>query len=193
MSPRQTGDGGIVAAGARAAWRSRAVLVGGGFQVAFGALWIARGLAPFAPVTVAAGVGGVALIAGLTAAVLLRRRAPRPRGPAARTIERRLTGATILQLVASFALPIAISALAGPRLVLPSIVITIGILLVWVHREVDTPYQGTAGWLLIGLAVLSVPISGSTQTIVVGLSAATVLLGCAGAGLSWLRLGRGLA
>jgi len=193
MTAYQADDGTIVATSARTAWRRRAVLVGGGFQVAFGALWIARGLASLAPLTVAVGVGSVALVAGLAAAVLLRRLAPRPSGVAARAIERRLTAATILQLVASCALPITISGLAGSRLVLPSIVITIGILLVWIHHEVDTPYQGIAGWLLIGLAILSVLVGGSTQTAVVGLSAAAVLLSCAGGGLSWLRHGRELA
>lgn len=172
---------------ARAAWQRRALLVGGGFQVVFGALWLARGLAPLVPPIAAVAAGAVALILGLFAAVLQRRSAPRPVGPMARRIEWRLTGATVAQMLASFTLPIAISALAGPRLVLPSIVITIGMLLVWIHHEVATPYQDAAGWALIALAVLSALLSGPLQTIVIGLISAAVLLGCAVAGFVWLR------
>lgn len=50
---------------ARVAWRPRALLVGGGFQVVFGALWLARGMAAFAPPLVAVAAGGTALAAGL--------------------------------------------------------------------------------------------------------------------------------
>lgn len=111
----------------------------------FGALWLARGLAPLAPFPVAAGAGVAALIAGIVATAALRRSAPRPTGEAAHAIERRLTTATVLQLVASFVLPLVIGAAFGPRLVTPSVLLTIGVLLAWLHREVDTPYQGDAG------------------------------------------------
>jgi hypothetical protein len=174
---------------ARAAWRRRALLVGGGFQVIFGALWLARGLAAFGPPVVAIAAGASALGAGMTAVVALRRSAPRPQGSASRTIERRLTVATLLQLVASFVLPVVIGAAVGPRLAVPSIMLTIGILLAWIHREVDTPYQGKAGWALIALAAGSALLVGDVQTAVAGLTAAAILLGCAGAGYSWLRYG----
>jgi hypothetical protein len=123
----------------------------------------------------------------MTAVVALRRSAPRPQGPAARTIERRLTVATVGQVLASFILPVVIGAAAGPRLVVPSIVLTIGLLLVWIHREVDTPYQGAAGWVLISLAAASALIDGDVPTAVAGLAVAAILLGCAAAGFRWLR------
>lgn len=172
---------------ARAGWCRRALLVGGAFQAVFGALWMARGLTPLVPMAVALVVGGAAVATGLTATLLLRRGAPRPRGSVAKAIERRLTGATIVQLVASFVLPVVIGAALGPRLVLPSIVLTIGILLVWLHREIRTPYQGVAGWALIGLAVVCSAFVGSTQAVIAGLCSAAVLLGCAGVGFVWLR------
>jgi hypothetical protein len=178
---------------ARAGWCRRALLVGGGFQAVFGALWMARGLAPLVPVAIALALGAAALAAGLTAALLLRRGAPRPRGSVAKAIERRLTGATIAQLIASFALPVVIGAALGPRLVVPSIVLTIGVLLVWLHYEIGTPYQGAAGWALIGLAVVCTPFAGSTQTVIAGLCSAAVLLGCAGVSFVWLRQHAALA
>ncbi len=180
-------------AAARAGWCRRALLVGGGFQAVFGAFWMARGLTPLVPVAVALAVGSAALATGLAATLLLRHGAPRPRGSVAKAIERRVTGATIAQLIASFVLPVVIGAALGPRLVLPSIVLTIGILLVWLHREIGTPYQGVAGWALIGLAVLCAPFAGSTQTVIAGLCSAVVLLACAGVGFVWLRRDPGAA
>lgn len=114
---------------------SAGLLVGGGFQVVFGALWLARGVAVFAPPLVAVAAGGTALVLGLTAAAATRHWAPRPQGPAARRFEHRLTVATVGQIVASFVLPVLIGAAVGPRLAVPSIVLTIGILLAWIHRE----------------------------------------------------------
>lgn len=172
---------------ARSGWRRRALLVGGGFQIAFGALWLARGLAPLAPIPVAVGAGVLVLVLGSAAVVALRRSAPRPQGDEARAIGRRLTMATVLQLVASFVLPIAVGAAIGQRLVIPSIVLTIGILLSWLGRDVDTPYQGGAGWALIGLAGASALLVGDAQTVLAGLAAAAILLGCAVAGFVWLR------
>lgn len=187
ITARQPDEATFEATNARVGWQKRAVLVGGGFQVVFGALWLARGLVPLTLLAVAIAAGGVVLVAGLMTAVLLRQSAPRLHGSVARAIERRLTTATVLQLIASFVLPIVISEVAGPRLVLPSIVITIGILLVWIHHEVDTPYQGVAGWMLIGLSLFFALFAGSAETIITGLSSAVTLLGCAGAGFKWLR------
>lgn len=174
---------------ARSAWRHRAVLVGAGFQVAFGGFWLARGLMPLIPVPLAVLAGAATLVWGLTAAVRLRRLAPRPQGAAARRFEWRLTLATVAQLVVSGLLPPGLGAVAGGRLELPSIVLTIGILLAWIHHELNTPYQGTAGWMLIGLAVAAPWFTGGTQNAVTGLASAGILLCCAWAGLRWLNRG----
>ena len=173
---------------ATSAWRKRVLVVGGGFQVAFGALWLTRGLLPLARLPIALAVGTLVLVAGMIAAFGLRRFGTRPQGPKARIIERRLTIATVLQLAASIVVPITIASAAGHRLVLPSIVFTIGVLLVWIHREVQTPYQGVAGWLLVGLAAVSGLMTGSAQVVTIGLTSAIILLGCASAGFLWLRL-----
>lgn len=171
---------------ARLAWRRRAVLVGGAFQVMFGAVWIARGLAPLLS-GVAVAVASAVLVAGGIATAMLWRRAPRPKGPVARRIGRRLTVATLLQLAASFTLPVLCGAIGVDRLSLPSVAVTIGILLVWLHHEIGTPFQGPAGWALVALAIVGTSLSGATQEVVTGLCSATVLLSSAGLGLRWLR------
>jgi len=170
---------------ARAGWRRRALLVGGGFQVVFGALWTLRGLAVVTPLWVAIAFGVAALVGGLASAYRLRSTAPRPTGPAARPLERRLTVATALQLVASGVLPVLVAPV-GSWLVLPSIVITIGVLLVYVHRIAGTPYQGIAGWFLIALSVATLASNGPAQVASICIASAVILLACAAAGFRWL-------
>jgi hypothetical protein len=182
--PLRVDDAGMEAA--RAGWRRRALLVGGGFQVVFGALWTTRGLAVVVPVPVAAACGALVLVAGMASVYRLRSTGPRPVGPAARPLERRLTVATAAQLVASGVLPVLLAPVAGSRLVLPSIVMTVGALLVYVHRVAGTPYQGTAGWLLMALSVATLVSDGPVQTTTVCLASAVLLLSCATAGFRWL-------
>jgi hypothetical protein len=183
-SALSVGGGGMEAA--RAGWRRRALLVGGGFQVVFGALRTLRGLAVVAPMWVAMTCGWAALVAGLACAYRLRSTGPRPTGPAARALGRRLTVATAAQLVASGVLPV-VASLMDSRLVLPSIVVTIGALLLYVHRVAGTPFQGVAGWLLVALSVVTLGFVGSVQTASVCIASAVILLWCAAAGFR--RLG----
>jgi hypothetical protein len=171
---------------ARAQWRRRATLVGGGFQLVFGAAWVARGLAPLTSASVACGAAGVMAVVGLFGALRLRRGAPRPRGTVARVIERRLTAATVAQFVLSIVLPFGIAVVAGSRLVLPSITVSIGALLVWIHHEVDTPFHGAVGGTLIGTSLLAALIVGRTQVIFTGLVSGALLFAGAVAGLTWL-------
>jgi hypothetical protein len=75
---------------ARAAWRRRVARIGALIQLAFAALWLARGTLatgwpgrlPIALILVAA-----AVTLGIWGAVTTRGLAPRPRGPAARRLE----------------------------------------------------------------------------------------------------------
>jgi hypothetical protein len=177
--------GGAEMEAARGGLRHRALLVGGAFQVVFGALWTLRGLAVVAPLSVAAACSAAVLGAGLTAVYRLRSNCPRPTGPAARHLEHRLTVATAVQLVASAVLPVLV-AMVSSRLVLPSIVFTIGVLLLYVHRVAGTPYQGTSGWLLIALSIVVLGFGGPAQTASVCIASAVTLLSCAGAGFRWL-------
>jgi hypothetical protein len=172
---------------ARSQWRKRVLLVGGGFQVAFGAWWLVRGLAPLTSLLVAGLVGVLVVLGGITVTSSVLASAPRPQGTEASRIERRLSVATVLQLTASVLVPWGLDSLHWHRLSLGFVMASIGLLLIWIHREVDSPFQGTAGTILVGFALVTVGLSGSAQTVVAGISSAAVLLSCAGAGYHWLE------
>lgn len=173
---------------ARTAWQRRTLLVGGVLQAVFGALWLERGLHALVPSSAAVVVAGSTLVAGGTAAILLRRRAPWPRGGAARRIEVQLTTATVVQLAVAVALPILLGHLGTGRYTPAAIVGTTGLLLLAVHRLVDSPYHRRAGRLLVELAAVAA-LFGGARPALLALAAASVLLGFAAAGFA--RLARG--
>ena len=109
--------------------------------------------------------------------------APRPAGPEARRIERSVTIATVVELVAAFVLPVVVIAAGHSDWVLPSIVITIGPLLLWLDHLVHIPRYRPVGWALIaGPVILVATMSGSALAVTTGLAAGVVLLGTAAAG-----------
>jgi hypothetical protein len=109
--------------------------------------------------------------------------APRPKGPDAKRIERDVTLATVIQLVASFALPFAVIAAGHSDWVLPSIAITIGPLLLWLNHRVDVPRYRPVGWALIVVPVILVALMSGTPLIATtGIAAGVLLLGTAIAG-----------
>ena len=109
--------------------------------------------------------------------------APRPAGPEARRIERSVTVATVIELVAAFVLPVVVIAAGRSDWVLPSIVITIGPLLLWLDHLVHIPRYRPVGWALIaGPVILAATMSGSALAVTTGLAAGVVLLGTAAAG-----------
>jgi hypothetical protein len=109
--------------------------------------------------------------------------APRLSGPEARRIERSVTAATVIELVAAFVLPVVVIAAGRSDWVLPSIVITIGPLLLWLDHLVHIPRYRPVGWALIaGPIVLVATMSGSALAVTTGLAAGVVLLGTAAAG-----------
>ncbi len=168
------------------AWSRRVRRIGGFIQLAFAAFWLLRGshnltgevgLAMYgvsAVAAVAVAVYGVRVTAGV---------APRPTGPEARRIERAVTIATVIQLVASFVVPVLVIAAGKPDWVLPSIAITIGPLLLWLDRRVHIPRYRPVGWLLIvGPVLLAATMSGASLAATTGITAGALLLGTAAAG-----------
>ena len=167
-------------AAATVAWSRRVRRVGGFIQVAFAAFWLVRGSLTIrgtigvslalAFTVVAAGVVvyGVRVTAG---------KAPRPTGAEGTHIERAITVATIVQLLASFAVPVALSAAGYPDWVLPSIAVTIGPLLLWLDHRVDIPRYRPVGWtLIVGPVVLGLTMSGRSLGATTGIVAGVVLL-----------------
>ena len=169
-----------------AAWSRRVRRIGGLIQTAFAAFWLAR-----ASLTVGGRAGdaliaasGVAVIGVLAYAIKVTAgTAPRPTGPEASRIGRSLTVATGIELAAAFVLPLAVTAAGHPSWVLPSIVITIGPLLLWLDHLVHIPRYRPVGWALIaGPVILVGTMSGSALAVTTGLAAGAVLLGTAAAG-----------
>jgi hypothetical protein len=181
---------------ATTAW-SRRVRRGGGFiQLAFAAFWLVRGsldikanvgvslAAAFAVITIAVTFYGIHVTAG---------KAPRPTSPEGKRIERSVTIATIIQLAASFAVPVAVSAAGYADWVLPSIAITIGPLLLWLDHRVHIPRYRPVGWaLIVGPVVLGLTLSGTVLAATTGIAAGVLLLGTAAAGFHDLASGRAL-
>ena len=105
-----------------------------------------------------------------------------------------MTVATVIELVAAFVLPVVVIAMGRSDWVLPSIVITIGPLLLWLDHLVHIPRYRLVGWALIaGPAILVATMSGSALAITTGIAAGVLLLGTAAAGfhdLAGLRTAR---
>ena len=169
-----------------AAWSRRVRRIGGLIQAAFAAFWLARASLTIGGPTgdVLLAVSGVAVIGVFTYAIRVTAgTAPRPAGPEARRIERLVTIATIVELAAAFVLPVIVIALGQSDWVLPSIVITIGPLLLYLDHLVHIPRYRVVGWTLTaGPVILVVIMSGSTLAVTTGIAAGVVLLGTAAAG-----------
>jgi hypothetical protein len=168
------------------AWSRRVRRVGGFIQLAFAAFWLVRGA-----LSIGGGTGTALTGAGMVIAIAvlvygLRVTAGtgrRPTGPEASRIERSVTAATVIELVASVALPAIVIAAGHSDWVLPSIAITIGPLLLWLDHLVDIQRYRPVGWALtIGPFVLVPAMSGSALAATTGLAAGVLLLGTAAAG-----------
>ena len=168
------------------AWSQRVRRVGGFIQLAFAAFWLVRGAFNLhgqvrSPLAIASCVAtlivvvyGIRVTAGT---------GPRLTSPEAKRIERSVTIATVIELIAAFILPVIVIAMGHSDWVLPSIAITIGPLLLWLDHLVDIPRYRGVGWLLtVGPLVLVVTMSGSSLAATTGIAAGSLLLATAAAG-----------
>jgi hypothetical protein len=179
------------------AWSQRVRRVGGFIQLAFAAFWLVRGTfnlhgevrTPLALAFVVVSLLVVAYGIRVTSGT-----GPRLTRPEAKRIERSVTIATVIELIAAFILPVIVIAAGYSEWVLPSIAITIGPLLLWLDHLVHIPRYRAVGWLLtIGPVVLIATMSGSSLAATTGIAAGVVLLATAAAGfhdLAGLRPGR---
>ena len=168
------------------AWGRRVRRIGGFIQAAFAAFWLIRASLAIGgrAEDVLIAVSGVAVIGVFTYAIRVTAgTAPRPAGPEARRIERLVTLATIIELVAAFVLPVVVIAAGHSDWVLPSIVITIGPLLLYLDHLVHIPRYRLVGWALTaGPVILVATMSGKSLAVTTGFAAGVVLLGTATAG-----------
>jgi len=182
------------------AWSRRVRRIGGLIQAAFAAFWLVRASLAIGGRSedILIAVSGVAVIGVFTYAIKVTAgTAPRPAGPEARRIERLVTLATIIELVAAFLLPVIVIAAGHSDWVLPSIVITIGPLLLYLDHLVRIPRYRIVGWALTaGPVVLVATMSGNSLAVTTGIAAGVALLGTAAAGfhdLARLRPARALS
>lgn len=154
--------------------------------MAFAAFWLVRGGLSIGGTvgTILAGAGLFVSLAALVYAIRVSAgTGHRPTGPEAKLIERSLTAATVIELIASFAFPFIVIATGHSDWVLPSIAITIGPLLLWLDHLVHIPRLRPVGWALtVGPFILVAVLSGSALAATAGLAAGVILLGTATAG-----------
>jgi hypothetical protein len=181
-SPTATGGG----LSPTAAWSRRVRWIGGLIQAAFAAFWLIRGSA-----VIGGGVAAVLIAVSVITVIgvfsyaikATAGTAPRPTGPEGERIERAVTLATVIQLVASFALPVLVIGAGHSDWVLPSIAITIGPLLLWLDHRVHVPRYRPVGWaLIVGPVILVAAMSGRLLIATTGVAAGMLLLGTAVAG-----------
>jgi hypothetical protein len=167
-------------------WSRRVRRVGGLIQVAFAALWLVRG-------SLVIGGGVSALLIAFSAVAVIGvvsyairftpGTAPRPKSSEGKRIERDITIATVLELVAAFALPVLVTAAGHSDWVLPSIAITIGPLLLYLDHRVHILRYRPVGWLLtVGPLLLIATLSGTPLVATTGIASGVLLLGTAAAG-----------
>ena len=192
MTVPKTPTGGELTAAA--AWSERVRRVGGFIQLAFATFWLVRGCLSIGRGPVPALIGGIVVIVVVVLVYAIRVTSgtgQRPTGPDAKRIERSVNGATVIELVASFALPVIVSLAGHSDWILPSIAVTIGPLLLWLDHLVHIPRYRPVGWALtIGPFILAATLSGTTLAATTGLAAGVLMLGTATAGfqdLSHLR------
>jgi hypothetical protein len=168
------------------AWSRRVRRIGGLIQAAFAAFWLVRASLAIGgrAEDILIAVSAVAVIGVFAYAIRVTAgTAPRPAGPEARRIERLVTIATIIELVAAFVLPVIVIAAGHSDWVLPSIVITIGPLLLYLDHLVHIPRYRLVGWALTaGPVILVATMSGKSLAVATGFAAGVVLLGTAAAG-----------
>ena len=168
------------------AWGRRVRRIGGFIQAAFAAFWLVRASLAIGGRTgdILLAVSSVAVIGVFAYAIKVTAgTAPRPAGPQARRIERSVTLATVIELAAAFVLPVIVIAAGHSDWVLPSIVITIGPLLLWLDHLVHIPRYRLVGWALTaGPVILVATMSGSALAVTTGIAAGVILLGTAAAG-----------
>ena len=169
------------------AWSRRVRRIGGLIQAAFAAFWLVRASLAIGgrAEDVLIAVSGIAVISVFTYAIRVTGGglASRPAGREARRLERLVTIATIAELVAAFVLPLIVIAAGHSDWVLPSIVITIGPLLLYLDHLVHIPRYRIVGWLMIaGPVVLVATMSGKSLEVTTGIAAGVLLLATAAAG-----------
>ena len=159
-----------------AGWKRRVLRISSLCEILFGSIWIANALRPHIPVAAAVVLATGAIMFAISVRAT-RGSAPRPSGPQARALERRITIATVVQIVATLVFPVVLAPAGLGSFVLPAIVASVGVLFVWLGRELHIPRLRA-----LGIALVVVPIAAmallpaSAQTTALLAAAGTLML-----------------
>jgi hypothetical protein len=168
---------------ATAQWRRRVLRISSLCEIGFGSLWLSNALRPHlavaGPLVLLLGAAGLAVSIRAT-----RGTAPRPSGADARAIERKVTIASVIQVVVSVAIPIALATAGRGELIMPVIILTVGVLFVWLYRLLHVPRLGALGAALVVIPIAALAaLPGSAQHTVVLLAAGSLMAANGGAGV----------
>lgn len=166
---------------AKLAWSLRIRSIGSLIQVIFAGFWLVRGVMaiPFwwrYDLAWACALSSMAIFIIGTAATWGK--AGRPLGECGRHLERKVNIATVIQLAASFALPVIVGAYGRSDLILPAVVVSVGPLLWYFWYLFGIPRYGFVGFVLtVGPLLLVLVLHGSSLIAVTGLLAGALALG----------------
>ena len=166
-----------------AQWRQRVFRVSSLCEIFFGSVWIANAIRPTLPIAGAV----VVFLTGLGACAISIRTTRGvgacPNGAAARMLERRITAASIAQLAVAIVLPVGLVAVGLGEWAMPVVVASVGLLFVWLDREVQLARLRRLGTALVALpiaATLALPGSAQAPCLLAVAGAAMVVTGLAG-------------
>ena len=172
-----------IAADATTQWRRRVLRVSSLCQIGFGTFWLQNAIRPRFPL-----VATLALLTGVAALVIAtmktRGSAPRPSAIGARELETKLTIATVIQIAVSVVIPVALAVLGRGWLVMPVIIVSVGVLFVYLWSLVRVPRLGALGIALVVIPIVALAtLAGTAQVTVMLLGAGALMVGNGAAGV----------
>ena len=168
-------------------WRRRVFRISSLCEIFFGSIWASNAIRSYLPFE-----ASLALLAGLVVFAMsiraTRGTAPRPAGSDARALEHRITVASVVQIVAAIVLPVALVATGHGTFVMPVIVASVGVLFVWLDREVHLVRLRVLGTALVLVPVVTtIALSGTVQTTSLLAVAGTLMVATGVAGVRTLH------
>ena len=156
-------------------WSTRVLRISSLCGIFFGTLWLVNA-AHMVSTTGAAAIGAAGAAAFVASVRVTRGTAPRPTGPGAAELEHRITTAGIVQAIAGVVLPVTLLATGHGEHSMAVVVASVGLLFLWLDRDVDVARLRAVGWALV-----TVPIA--TTMLLAGSARVATLLAVAGAAM----------
>ena len=170
-----------------AQWRRQVFRISSLCQIFFGSIWVANAIRHFLPLE-----GSLVLLGGLVGFAFATRSTrgttTRPRGLEADALGRRITIASVVQIVGAIVLPVGLVATGHGALVMPVIVASVGLLFVWLDHAVQLVRLRALGAALVVVPIATTAaLSGPAQTTTLLAIAGTLMVATGVAGVRTLR------